>query len=61
MNEKQTEDDGGPVAAMSLRDHFAGLAMQGMLAENSNAHSFEDYAKYSYLCADAMIAERGKR
>ena len=49
---------------MSLRDHFAGLAMQGMLAKSG--YHFEStsdpdfYANLSYKYADAMIAERSK-
>ena len=53
---------------MTLRDHFAGLAMQGMLAGISpierinlfSGHSGNEpyLAAASYRIADAMIAER---
>ena len=56
---------------ISLRDHFAGLAMQAMIREyfNLNGPSFGDDADkglfrnvpgHSYKMADAMIAERSK-
>ena len=38
-----------------LRDHFAGLAMQGVLA---NPQMLGDVAKAAYEMADAMLAER---
>jgi hypothetical protein len=46
---------------MTLRDYFAGLAMQGMYA----AHKFPsgiiiDTAKEAYEMADAMLEERIK-
>jgi uncharacterized protein YfaT (DUF1175 family) len=42
-----------------LRDHFAGLAMQGLLAADPDTR-WDDYdcAKYAYAQADAMLAER---
>jgi hypothetical protein len=52
------EDDG-----MDLRDWFAGLAMQGLIAsprgtpDGSNATT-EYYAKCAYLMADAMLKAR---
>ena len=42
---------------MTLRDHFAGLAMQSI---KENYGSFNDWAEDAYLIADAMIAERNK-
>ena len=46
---------------ISLRDHFAGLAMQGLLAMHAERYTdYEDDAKDYYLLADAMIAERNK-
>lgn len=30
MTDKPKIDDGGPLSSCSLRDHYAGLAMQGM-------------------------------
>ena len=53
----------GPQGApgMSLRDWFAGLAMQGFRA-NEDGFSTDDpvVAKWSYEQADAMLAERAK-
>ena len=47
---------------MTLRDWFAGMALQGVLAnENPATGEFEEdsfRARYCYLQADAMIAER---
>jgi hypothetical protein len=65
-------DEGGYVSGCSLRDHFAGLAMQGLLASaplndaivirGSHILEREDAAKaiarLAYLQADAMIAEK---
>jgi hypothetical protein len=60
---------------MTLRDHFAGLAMQGILAaendecfiESDDPNKVENpktreqkIAEYSYMHADAMIAQRNK-
>jgi hypothetical protein len=43
----------------SLRDKFAGLAMQGLLASNNN-WSEDDIAMSAYEQADAMLKERSK-
>jgi len=43
---------------ISLRDHFAGLAMQGTTHDYSR---FDRCAENAYRQADAMLAERGKR
>jgi hypothetical protein len=40
-----------------LRDHFAGLAMQGILV-HSDAHRVEYVAERAYHVADAMLAIR---
>ena len=47
---------------LSLRDHFAGLAMQGLLAGGPDAlaRSNKKLVPFSYEIADAMIAERSK-
>ena len=42
---------------ISLRDHFAGLAMQGLL----NGNDMYSAATKAYYMADAMMAERSKR
>ena len=51
---------------LSIRDYFAGKAMQGMLcngfAPAMGQEDYEDfdYAKIAYKMADAMLAERSK-
>jgi hypothetical protein len=61
----QPIDDGGtafPVlfvsGGMTLRDWFAGMAMQGMLAEDASNYKFAELAEGSYEAADAMLAAR---
>ena len=41
-----------------LRDLFAGLALQGMLAETSLKATVEEFANKSYELADAMMKAR---
>ncbi len=43
---------------ISLRDHFAGLAMQSILT--SDGRDVVDVAEWSYAWADAMLKEREK-
>jgi hypothetical protein len=48
---------------MTLRDHFAGLAMQGLIASPRGTPDGKDatdqyYAKCAYIMADAMLKER---
>lgn len=51
---------------MSLRDHFAGLALQALLSREdtgfkpSDAVIGEGFASLAYAVADAMLAERTK-
>jgi len=46
---------------LDIRDHFAGLAMQGLLsADPENRWDDKDCAKFAYQQADAMLAERNK-
>lgn len=49
---------------MSLRDWFAGMALQGLLAmcagENVNPGTAEKAAEVAYEHADAMLNERNK-
>lgn len=65
------KDNGGPAFpfdnaidgwdGMSLRDWFAGMVLQGDLANPSvGFETPETAAKSAYEQADAMIAERGK-
>jgi len=49
---------GGYAKDMTMRDHFAGLAMQGFVYKSS--YCFTDIAKCAYLIADAMLKERVK-
>ena len=44
---------------LSLRDHFAGLAMQGFATKLTDWCS-ENVASLAYRWADAMISEREK-
>lgn len=69
-------DDGGPAfpvpanqeySGMTLRDWFAGMAMQGLLAANAQCHDAVTdknvdavIAREAYLSADAMLAERAR-
>ena len=43
---------------MTLRDHFAGLAMQAVLSDENFIGSPEQAATYAYSVADAMLKER---
>jgi hypothetical protein len=46
---------------MSIRDWFAGMAMQGLLACPVQPQSGPDmYARDAYTLADAMLKERSK-
>lgn len=48
-------------AGMTLRDHFAAKAMQGLCADPSNHKLFRDHvdaATNAYLIADAMLEVR---
>ena len=52
---------GGHVKDMTMRDHFAGLAMQGMLSEDGGgALDNKELAEFSYWIADAMLKAREK-
>ena len=44
---------------MSLRDYFAGQALQGFVARIGN-HDANLIAHDAYILADAMLSERGK-
>ena len=47
-------------SGMSLRDHFAGLAMYGLLCGSEYDPSYGDCAIWAYAHADAMPKEREK-
>jgi len=49
---------------ITLRDLFAGLAMQGMMSNALLSVAHPDtmiYADLAYMAADAMLTERGRR
>lgn len=48
---------GGYAKDMTLRDHFAGLAMQGLI---DNDGLFSEIPLQAYALADAMLKERNK-
>ena len=50
---------GGFARDMTLRDHFAGLVMQGLIAADVD-YSNELLVNYAYILADAMLKERAK-
>ena len=46
---------------MTLRDHFAALAMQAYInTDTIMRHDDEDIARMAYAAADAMLKERSK-
>lgn len=51
---------GGYAKDMTLRDHFAGLAMQGLMANGTlpKSVSDEELADVAYMAADEMLKER---
>jgi len=53
---------GGFARDMTLRDHFAGLAMQGMISSGNLPVSVsdEEIADAAYEMADLMLKERNK-
>ncbi len=51
---------GGFARDMTMRDHFAGLAMQANRARNSQYENWSDLALDAYEMADAMLKERAK-
>jgi hypothetical protein len=58
-----SETTGQPIngcyhSGMSLRDWFAGQALQGILASPDTVGSQPSIAGYAYQFADAMLAER---
>lgn len=50
----------GAQRGMTLRDYFAAKAMQGAWADPKCQATPERMAKWAYLVADAMLAERDK-
>jgi len=61
MGERNTPDGKAYVwnEGMSLRDHFAGLAMQGMAPFTwRGANTYDELSRKSYAMADAMLRAR---
>jgi hypothetical protein len=59
--------NGGHLESLTLRDHFAGLAMQAYLMDeailqdsDTSAHWLKKTAESAYEQADAMLKERAK-
>jgi hypothetical protein len=51
---------GGYAKDMTLRDHFAGLAMQQFFATAPKSATNSEICAEAYLVADAMLKERNK-
>ena len=52
---------GGYARDMTLRDHFAAVAMQSLIVVyKDDKHLVREYAERAYLIADAMLKERIK-
>ncbi|MEE9598027.1 MAG: hypothetical protein V3V96_14735 [Acidiferrobacterales bacterium] len=63
-DEGPSEYDNEPDLGMSLRDWFAGRAMQGCLAQlpaDTPIGTMLLVPTYAYMIADAMLAERERR
>ena len=53
-------DRAAALAAIDLRDYFAGMAMQSyLLDKDRDSFTFEQWAQASYEMADAMLEARG--
>jgi len=59
------EVHGGFAKDMTMRDEFAGRAMQSFIAEvfagNLYDHGYDSVARHSYRMADAMLKARGEK
>lgn len=53
-----------PAPPLGLRDYFAAAALSGMTAKYAMSDDGDEYsgsfARWAYILADAMIAERGE-
>lgn len=47
-----------PVSQATLRDWFAGMALQGMLSDAGRSLDWSTYAEDAYAQADAMLKAR---
>lgn len=55
------QQTGGYAKDMTLRDHFAGLALQSLIVVyKDDKHLVHEYSERAYLIADAMLKERNK-
>jgi hypothetical protein len=55
------EKTGGYAHSMTLRDHYAGLAMQSLIVVyTDDKHIVGEYSERAYQIADAMLKERVK-
>ena len=53
------EKTGGYAKDMTMRDYYAGLALQGLLAAQlAHKSSSDSAAEVAYVIADAMLAAR---
>ena len=57
MNKTWMEVHGGFARDMTLRDHYAGLAMQAIRMSKPNT-AYMDISDAAYVMADAMLAAR---
>ena len=57
-------DSGAPwldeMIEKSRRDWFAGMALQGLLAQSPNGDHASKFSREAFLCADAMLKVRGE-
>lgn len=60
LQEVQTGDGRYMAHGLTLREHFAGLAMQGLLAQTPNKVSAAEIARQAAICADALLAALAK-
>ena len=53
---------GGLAKDMTMRDHFAGLAMQGLVAypDDQQNMTYAEMAEWAYAMADGMLKAREK-
>ena len=51
---------GGYATGMTMRDHFAGLAMQALLRDDDVIEIWRRIPADAYEMADAMLKERAK-
>ncbi len=49
-----------PEGGMTQREHFAGVALQGLLSNTAPVFVIKDVAKLAVDCADALIKQLAK-